>query len=304
MDWVTQPEYVELAGCIEGVRRVIPFPRRGFFRGLSAFRAELRTHSYDLAVDLQGLLKSAVAARLSGAPRRIAPSFSREGAGWLATETAKGTHHRHAVERCLDSARHLGAPVDMVRFPFRFPEPPAGTFSVDGKSRLVIAPCSRWPAKNWPVERFAAVAAHAARMHGADLFVIGGPADRPAAEAIQSAAGVPVRILCGDFSLPGLGGFFRHCDLLLTNDSGPMHLAAAGGTRVLGLFGPTDPHRTGPWGERHVLLRPEAAKRNPGDYKDSANRVIDGISVGEVTRALDDHLAPGPHRAGQDSGHV
>jgi lipopolysaccharide heptosyltransferase I len=289
MDWVTQPEYLDLVRCLEGVEQVIAFPRRHFLRGAPALRRALRAARYDLVVDLQGLLKSAAAAWLSGAPRRVAPSFAREGSAWLHTERAAPGGGVHAVERCLDSARHLGAPAEPPRFPFRFPAVPEPLRREDRRPRLALAPRSRWPAKDWPAARFAALARHAVREWNAEVFVLGGTADAEVAGRIEAQAGVPLRALCGKLDLASLGGFFAELDLLVTNDSGPMHLAAAAGTRVVALFGPTDPARTGPWGAHCTVLRPEdPTLPSPAlsAYKSGDRRWMEAISEARVTAAV------------------
>jgi len=109
-------------------------------------------------------------------------------------------------------------------------------------------------AKRWPPERFAAAAALVARRSGAQVAIVGSAAERPLAEAIAAQLGGAARVLCGETTLADLVGVLRELRLLLTNDSGPMHLAAALGVRCVALFGPTDPRRTAPAGEGHRVL--------------------------------------------------
>jgi ADP-heptose:LPS heptosyltransferase len=118
VDWVTQPEYVELVGSFADVRKVIAFPRRGFFSGMKAFAAALRRERYDYVVDLQGLLKSAVVVALARGGRRIGPSFSREGAS-LFYDAVAGVRNkeRHAVEEAMEVVRQLNLPVLAPEFP-------------------------------------------------------------------------------------------------------------------------------------------------------------------------------------------
>jgi len=249
--WVTQPEYVDLVSRFEGVSRVVAFPRRGFARQAGRFIRELRAADYDLAVDFQGLIKSAVATRLARARRRIGPSFCREGTRLLYPEIAgRPDRRRHAVEQALDTVRYLGLPLRPPVFPIRFERivPPGP------RPRLAICPMSRWASKNWPADRFIEVAKRLHKELGASVHLVGGTGDAAVCEAMRLEIGAGAVNLAGKTSLPELAGLLASMDLLLSNDSGPIHVAAAVGTPVLAVFGPTDATRTGPYGERHRVL--------------------------------------------------
>jgi lipopolysaccharide heptosyltransferase I len=258
IDWVTQDEYVDLVRCFTDVDRVIPFDRRHFVRSFRGFRQELREVEYDMAIDFQGLLKSAVVCKLAKTGKRIGPSFQREGAHMFYSEVAgKRDKNRHAVEENLDVVRHLGLDVLPVAFPVRFPD--VGTFdrrvAALPRPRVAIVPASRWATKNWPVERFRETARRLQKERGASIVFLGGEADRgTCADASRGLRGEWLN-LAGRTSLPHIGGILAAMDLLVCNDSGPMHMAVAAGTPVVAVFGPTDPVRTGPYGERHRVVR-------------------------------------------------
>jgi heptosyltransferase-2 len=110
-------------------------------------------------------------------------------------------------------------------------------------------------AKRWIPERYAAAGELLARRMGAKVAILGGAAERPLGEAIAAGLRAPVRMLCGETTLPELVGVLSHLRLLLTNDSGPMHVAAALGVPVVAVFGPTDWRETAPVGSRHRLVR-------------------------------------------------
>lgn len=251
VDWVVQEEYGRLVGCFRDVSRVIPFFRRSFFRNLRTFLAALRRDRYDYVIDLQGLLKSALAARWARGAVRVGPSFHREGARWLYSSVAgKRGPGRHAVEQNLDVVAHLGLdPVPPV-FPLDFPawDTPAG------HPRVALAPLSRWPSKNWPVARFVEVARRLQQARGAALFLVGSEAERPVCAEIAGALDGCVENLAGQTSLEVMGGLLQAMDLVIANDSGPAHMAAAAGTPTLAIFGPTDPARTGPYGRGHAVV--------------------------------------------------
>lgn len=257
IDWAVHPVFAQLVHCFTCVDGIVEIPRRSDFAGYRrAFRI-LREKAYDWVVDVQGLFKSAVvarAARLAPGGRRVGPSFHREGSRLFYAAVPKLVKpRRHAVEECLDVLPLLGlARPDEPEFPLCPPE-----VSLDDATgpRVALAPMSRWPTKNWPVGHFAQAARLLHRDHGAEIHILGGPADAPVADEIQRLADVPVRNHCGEYDVPHSCGLLKRMDCLLTNDSGPMHLAAAVGTRCVAVFGPTDPTRTGPYGKRHTVLQ-------------------------------------------------
>jgi lipopolysaccharide heptosyltransferase I len=252
VDWVTNAAYTDLVRCFEGVARVIPFYRHAFLGTLPRFLAELRRTRYDLVLDLQGLLKSAMVCRLARARRVVGPSFHREGSRLLYSAVAGPRQAgRHAVEQALDTARFLGAAGGPPRFPVRFPAPA----SAPQHPAVALLPVSRWPTKNWPEEGWIALGRGLAGAGVEALPVLGGPADAPACNRIAAAIGGPAHSLAGRLSLPETGGLLAAVDLLAANDSGPVHIAAAVGTPCLTLFGPTDPQRTGPYGAGHRVLK-------------------------------------------------
>lgn len=249
VDWACHDIYVDLVRCFSPVDRVIPFPRHSFARHSARFLRELHTQDYDLVVDLQGLLKSAFVTRAARAARRIGPSFSREGSRLFYDAVAGPTNKdRHAVEECLDTLRYLGLPDHPVEFPVDFPAVPLNL----PRPRIGLLPCSRRAEKNWPIVHFAEVGR---AIPGAQFLVLGGPADALPCAELTAAIGERAHNWCGRTTMIELGGLIRELDLLITVDSGPMHVAAAVGTPTVAVFGPTDPVRTGPYGPRHRVVR-------------------------------------------------
>lgn len=252
VDWACHDVYRPLVERFEPVSRAISFPRKSLVRDGHAFLRELRTLEYDLALDFQGLLKSALVARAARVARVIGPSFPREGSRLFYDAVAGPRNkNRHAVEECLDTARYLGVPDSPVEFPIRIP--PA--VLEDPRPRVGLLPCSRRPEKNWPVRRFAETA-RALRDEVGSWLILGGAADAGACAELASLIGGSARNLCGQTTLIDLVGLIRALDLLVTVDSGPMHIAAAVETPTVAIFGPTDPVRTGPYGNIHRVVRP------------------------------------------------
>ncbi len=256
VDWLTQPEYADLVRCFRDVDNVLVYPRRHLLRGLPGFAASLRHAAYDLVVDFQGLLKSAVPsrlARLARGGRRLGPSFAREGSRMFYSAVAGPRNkNRHAVEENLDVCRFLNLPDSPPEFPVSFPrQVQAGT-----RPRVALVPASRWPTKNWPAAHAGKLVAGLVAEAGATVFLVGGPSEAAECAAVAAAAGMRggVHNVAGRTTLVELGSLLQEMDLVITVDSGPMHMAAALGVPVLALFGPTDPSRTGPYGPGHRVL--------------------------------------------------
>lgn len=248
----------------------------------AAIRA-VREGRFDLVVDLQGLLRSAVLGWASGSAVRVGFANGREGSPWFYT------HHvpmpdapMHAVDRYLLMARFLGAePEKPGPSAFCLPRDPEAEARVEallaaagvraGTMLVALNPSARWMTKRWPAASFAAVGDWLQRQ-GARVVVIGGREERPVGEAVMRAMhGAPID-LAGKTTMKELIALLRRLRVFITNDSGPMHLAAAVGTPVIALFGPTDPARTGPYGAGHTVLR-SGVPCSPCFSRDCANAV-------------------------------
>lgn len=263
VDWTVNSEYAGIVRRFSDVERVIPFPRRSLFRGLPEFLAALRAERYDLVADMQGLLKSAslaLCARRAGP--RLGPSFHREGSRLFYHDVCgPRDKNRHAVEENLDLPRKLGLPIPKtLSFPLSLPEA-----DIAGRElKIGVIPFSRWKNKNWPQEFFVKTIREVSQKTGASAFVFAAPAEAPAAGRICAELGDAAVNMAGKTSLVELGSMLAAMDAVLTNDSGPMHLAAALGVPTVAMFGPTDPARTGPFGGGHRVLRaPGACDRMP-----------------------------------------
>lgn len=256
VEWVVQTEYADLVGCFADVDRVIVFPRRRFLVRSVDFLRELRAESYDLVVDVQGLLKSALTARLARGRARVGPGFAREGTGRLYSvcppRILRGQPRRHAVREIMDTVDYLGLDAGEPVFATQFPR-----VELQGEGPHVgLVPGTRWPSKNWPLEYFGQLADAFLQTIGGTVHLIGGPADRERCRRIvEGGSRAGMHDLSGTLDLVRLGGVLQALDIVVTNDTGPMHMAAAAGTPVVALFGPTDPLRTGPWGAGHRVLR-------------------------------------------------
>lgn len=247
--WVVNAVYAPLLRHAADVDEVIPFDRKRPLRGLWGVVRELREREFDLVIDLTGLFKSALISRLAGGRLCLGPSFARE-FSWLFYHRQVGSSdlNRHAVERYLDVVRALDVKDGNRVFPLTFP--PASSVLDGGRPTVVLVPGARWPSKLWPVASFADVA-NRLRRDGIQVLMVG--EELPTAgDSLASLEGVVD--LRGRTSLAELGGILQRADLVIANDTGPMHLAASLGRRVIALMGPTDPRRTGPYGTGHRVF--------------------------------------------------
>jgi heptosyltransferase I len=249
----------DLAGVIRFERKRWGKPQHWpeMFLSIRSLRAE----KFDLVIDLQCLLRSAVFAWLTRGKFLIGLDEIREGArGFYDIAVPRKTFHTHAVDWYLATLPPLGVPVhkNFHWLPAR-PEIAAAVQSkwkTDGAKWIVLQPGARWKNKRWPVNYFAELVVRLSEKFPATRFaVLGSNEDRPLGEIISRAAPEKILNLCGETSLPEMIEWIRLCDLMITNDTGPMHAAAALGKPLIALFGPTEPRRTGPYGQLENVLR-------------------------------------------------
>ncbi len=269
-------------------------------RALPAAVAELRRGGYDVAFDLQGLLKSAVLARLSGARRVIgfAPGHLRERAArWFYTETVDPAGARHVVDKNLAALAAVGITGPPRRFPI---DVPPSAIVEDVRRRLglsadghfvLVNPAAGWPNKQWPPDRFGAAAAATHARHGLRSVVLWGPGEEELARSVvELSAGAAM--LAPSTTIADLVHLSRAARLMIAGDTGPLHLAAAMGTPVIGLFGPTDPQRNGPWNPADIALsRYDACVCHYQRRCRRETACLADIPVEELVAAIDRRLA-------------
>lgn len=219
----------------------------------------LRGKPFDLVLDVQGLLKSAVWVALARSPRKVGYDRTREGSYLALTERVPPFDpEAHAVLRSLNLAHYLGAPPALPRFRLNLD---AGIDTSElipgdaGRPLIVLHPGARWASKLWPAASWARLAEWLSRDRRFQVAMTGSRADQPLVAEITGKTRAPILNLAGRTSLVELAGVLRRAQLAVTTDTGVMHLAAALGTPVAALFGPTAPWRTGPFGEGHQVMR-------------------------------------------------
>ncbi len=255
-------------------------------------RQKFRQLRFDIAIDVQGLTKSAVAAWLSGAPRRIGMKGidGREVSPWLNNVLVE-PKSRHVVDRNLELLAPLGITPSAVQFGVprtSFEESRADQIVTTAELTTgfaVINPGAGWPSKLWPAERFAAVARFLGHDRGLPSLVVwAGAKERAMAEAI-AAASEGHALMAPPTSLTELAALVRRARLFVSSDTGPLHLAAAVGTPCVALFGPMPAERNGPYGLGHVAVQKVVLQGNSRSRRSAGPDSMLAITVDDVVQA-------------------
>jgi len=297
IDWVVDARYRALLGFVPMLNRVIVVG--GADASWWNVVGDLRRQRYDLAIDLQGLMKSAAIARLSGA--RTVAGFAtaalREKPASLFYGVQPPTDNGgHVIAKNLSILRAFGVPDATWTFPL---VPPVSAVTDEVRARLglsgngrfaIINPGAGWPNKKWPPDRFGKIARHLSERHQLRSSVLWGPGEQGLADQVVSASGGSAEAA----PPTGLGDMLALCRdaaLFVAGDTGPMQLAAALGVPVVGIFGPTNPARNGPWsGRDRCVSRFDECECHHKRACRRAAACLEEISVDEVVNAVDQRL--------------
>jgi heptosyltransferase II len=270
VDVVVVPAHAAVLQQQLGIGMVIPYDKRGTQRGIGGFAAvgrQIRARRYDLVLAPHRSLRTALLIACSGSPQRI--GFAHWLTRWAYTATVPRPVKGHEIERNLHLLTALGLRVLPSAVRLKLCVSPAARqratayFSRGGigsKDVVVgLIPGSQWGTKRWPAERFAALIDYLAGRPGLRCALFGGPQDRPLAEAILAICTAPVLDLIGQTPLQELSAYLERCAVVVSNDTGPMHIATAVGRPIVALFGPTTPDMGFapygvPWEEASVAL--------------------------------------------------
>jgi len=292
--WAVGERAAPLLDGHEALDHLIALPR-GWLKSPAAvwrLRRNLRAMKFDLAVEAQGLTKSAIVARLSGAKRRLGfgNPWGRELSRWINTETVDTTA-KHIVDRNLQLLRPLGIESPVVRFqvPQYRPEQVAAEEMIrragleDGF--VIVNSGAGWPSKLWPNERYGLVAEYLGREFGLPTLVAwGGQAERAAAEQIVGCSAGYAK-LAPPTTLRQLAALARRARLFIGSDTGPLHLAAAVDTPCVGLFGPWPAEKHGPYGPKNVALQAMFFEGPTRKRRNASPEFMEAISVEMVCEA-------------------
>jgi heptosyltransferase-1 len=258
-------------------------------RSILSLRRALHAGRYDVAIDLQGSIRSAVIARMSGARRVVGSATPRETPARMLYRETVSVRAEHVVQQAAEIvSAAVGQPIVPGDFPL--PVAPLAEQWCDaflsaqrGDGPVVfLAPTAGWGAKQWPADRFASLA-RALAERGCRVLVNAAPTgeDAVASHIVDATQGLAVRAAC---DLPQMISLLRRVNLALGGDTGPVHAAAALHRAVVAMFGPTDPRRTGPFGPRVEVLRHASSVTNHARI-DATEAGLAGIPVEEVLAA-------------------
>jgi heptosyltransferase-1 len=312
IDWLVSAKHRHILDLVPVIDRRLVINDRGDAGSgtpLLAAMRELRRTRYDATVDLQGLIKSGLIARSSGAPRVI--GFSRKylreplarffytdvhdpggGGIYAPSET------RHVVEINLGLLRPLGITAGTPEFPIEEVDSAAARQMCErtGGHYALLNPGAAWPNKRWPPSRLAAVASELAKRHRLTSVVLWGPGERELGEEVVAVAG-GAAVLSPQTSIADLVALARGAAVLVSGDTGPTHLGAAVGTPIVGIYGPTRPERNGPWLPEDVTVsRADTCECHHLRRCKRDQMCLLDIGVNEVLDAVERRLAAGRRR--------
>jgi lipopolysaccharide heptosyltransferase I len=294
IDWVVERKWGPVLEGSPALDAVIPFDRRSVWGAIECVE-RLRENRYSCAIDFQGLYKSSILAALSGAPRRIGfdRAWAREASAAMFYSERVVPAGRHVAELNYSLAEQVGAARPATpEYPLRVPA--GGAASVRARLHemgiagdyIVVGPGGSWRAKCWPAQRFGELSRELEMKLGVRVVLIQGPGEKSIAEEAARAA-APARPAILATTIEELMGLVAHARCVVAVDSGPLHLAAALGTPVMGLYGPTDPARNGPFVPGAAIVdkaQPEEISyKRRSDYSASMLR----ITVEDVLAATD-----------------
>jgi len=293
LGWVVESKSAPMVRGHEALDSVIEL-RRGWFTSVSGIREarqQLREHDFEIAIDCQGLTKSALAGWLSGARSRIgyAGRHGGELSRWL-NNTLVTPVFTHVTDRSLELLTSLRIHQPKVRW--RLPVPrPARLWAarwrrgIGGVPLAVLNPGATWDSKLWEADRFAATARIIADRFGYRSVVVWGSfEERLMAERIVDAA-AGTALLAPDTDLHHLAALIETADLFVSGDTGPLHIAVAVGTPTIGLYGATRPGDSGPYGQVAIQKRYESGSRR--HRRSVGNRAMRAIGVDDVVAVID-----------------
>lgn len=265
IDWLVDAKHRAILDLVPVIDRVVELERATPMGWIDVTR-RLRAARYDVAVDFQGLMKSAILARASGAARVLGFSIwhlREKGARPFYSESLdpSGEGTTHVIHKNLRLVEALGVASPAIEFPLSHVPSPARDEIVAGTGGAPFAllnPGAAWPNKRWYSDRFGELAAFLKDVRGLVPFVLWGPGERPLAEAVIASSGGAAR-LAPATTLADLVEICRSASLMVSGDTGPLHIAAAVGTPIVSIFGPTDPARNGPWAPDDIAVSRHAA---------------------------------------------
>ena len=311
--WVIEKRFSDLIKGHPSVDEMFVFDRgKSISRTFSAFIGilrKIRSKKYDIIIDLQGNLKGSLFVLLSGCCRRM--GFKR-GSSRIDTVSTFFTNRKvaeegsHIIEHNLSFAKVLGAEGRNVNdmgyqenISFRIPVLESARRDIDDFMRgkniqdrriVIIHPGVTWVTKRWAPENYSLLAERIAeRFSNSAIVITAGPGEESLANKIRESCSAHT-VVAGNMNLPRLVALLDRCEVFIGSDTGPLHLTAALGRRVIGLYGPTDPVRNGPWGDVNFVIRKEIPCSGCWRRRCSDIRCMNEITVSDVMEKVEECL--------------
>ena len=305
--WLVRSNFAPLLKDNPGLDDIILFDRKLLgkwwccpkaFHELKKFIKNLRQHKFDLTIDFQGLFRTALFAWLSGCKKRFGPKDAREFASLFYNhKIAHNTDSIHVVDKFLDLVSATGASKIISEYNLS-PTPQATEYIMKllKKNNIILGkyvifiPGSAHDSKCWPTEKFAELANQIVSEYSVSIIVAGTTDEKPLAEKIIAGSSTPVLDLTGRTNIPQLIALLKNASLVISNDTGPGHIAVALDTNVVMIIGPTNPARIKPYKKTNSIAAIDPDTRGNIINSTDPKHCIEAITVGQVFENAEIHL--------------
>lgn len=296
IDWAVEPRWVRLLKGNPDLNTVVAANRLSALGMLATLQA-VRAPRYTCVIDFQALYKSALLAFASGAPRRIgfSSSYAREGPASILYTERLNPRGPHKVDHNLTLVMAAGAQKPQrVRFPLTIDREDEDAVARELEKHgvrefFVLNPGGGWQSKCWPAEGYGQLHRELAKRFGWRGVVTFGPGEESLAQAVVRAAGDPAAVAL-PLPLGPLMALLKRAKFVVSADTGPLHVASALGAPVVGLYGPTDPARNGPYSRSDIVVRNPHASVTSYRREASYSAGMLSITVNQVVAAIERRL--------------
>ncbi len=304
IDWCIDKEASSLIEGYTKINRIIALNRKDWkskikdvskwaeiVKDAILFSKELRREKYDIVIDLQGLLKSGIIAAICRAERKIGLNGSRECSWIFLKEKVPVRYDQHAIDRYLEVAKYLGCPYFKWNWPTYIGEEEKkkvdgiiSQINKDNHPIIAINPYARWETKLWSIEKFSDLCKRL-KEKGFRPILLGSRDERGFIDKIEHGIN-----LSGFFTLKELIYLYSKVDAVISLDTGTMHIAVMSGAKVISLFGPTEPNRTGPYGKNSHVIKAGVSCSPCFKKRCEKKECMDKIEVDMVINKLEEIL--------------
>jgi heptosyltransferase-1 len=307
ISWLIRPEFAPLIQNHPHLNETIIFDRKSLGRAwysphafASLFRLirKLRQSRFDAVVDLQGLFRTASLARLSGCKKRFGPANARElGHVFYTHKVRQDESSIHVVDFYLEIVRAMGASQTQAEFVLPIDQTSADSVkrklenqNISLGSYAVFVPGSLHPSKRWPIERFAELANKISGKFKMPIIAVGTDGEKGLIEKLTGLAGVPIINFAGRTNLSELAALLKYAKIVVSNDTGPGHIAAVLGTPLVMMFSWSNPARIAPYGRAECMAAKEPYGRGQRIKSADPKHNVGQLTVDEVYQKVCEQL--------------